>query len=134
MQQSAIALNPSINLWRAWMGFNLTHSLGAVMFGGAFRSLHGDGRRTFVIVAAIAAGVLGLWWGGLAIGTSGAEEGSVLRVYIPASFVMGLLVWRKAMLNSRGVAHVLKATAVTYVLFYATFGLGFAWVWGYFGF
>lgn len=36
MQHSAIALNPSINLWRAWMGFNLTHSLGAVMFGGAF--------------------------------------------------------------------------------------------------
>jgi hypothetical protein len=36
MQQSAIALNPSINLWRAWLGFNLTHSLGAVMFGSAF--------------------------------------------------------------------------------------------------
>jgi hypothetical protein len=36
MQQSTIALHPKINLWQAWMGFNLTHSLGLVMFGGAF--------------------------------------------------------------------------------------------------
>ncbi len=36
MQQSTIALHPDINLWRAWMGFNLSHSLGLVMFGGAF--------------------------------------------------------------------------------------------------
>lgn len=36
MQQSAIALHPKINLWRAWMGFNLSHSLGIVMFGAAF--------------------------------------------------------------------------------------------------
>ena len=36
MQQSTIAFHPRINLWQAWMGFNLTHSLGLVMFGGAF--------------------------------------------------------------------------------------------------
>lgn len=36
MQQSSIALHPTINLWRAWLGFNLTHSLGLVLFGGAF--------------------------------------------------------------------------------------------------
>jgi len=36
MQQSTIALHPKINLWRAWLGFNLSHSLGIVMFGGAF--------------------------------------------------------------------------------------------------
>ena len=36
MQQSSIRLHRSINLWRAWLGFNLTHSLGLVMFGGAF--------------------------------------------------------------------------------------------------
>jgi len=36
MQQSSISLHPSINLWRAWQGFNLTHSLGLVLFGGAF--------------------------------------------------------------------------------------------------
>jgi len=36
MQQSTIAFHPKVNLWQAWMGFNLTHSLGLVMFGGAF--------------------------------------------------------------------------------------------------
>lgn len=36
MQHSGIALHRSINLWRAWLGFNLTHSLGILLFGGAF--------------------------------------------------------------------------------------------------
>lgn len=36
MQQSTIALHPQINLWRAWLGFNFSHSLGIVMFGAAF--------------------------------------------------------------------------------------------------
>lgn len=36
MQRSSIRLDPRINLWRAWLGFNLTHSLGLVLFGGAF--------------------------------------------------------------------------------------------------
>jgi predicted anti-sigma-YlaC factor YlaD len=36
MQRSSIRLHQSINLWRAWLGFNLTHSLGLVLFGGAF--------------------------------------------------------------------------------------------------
>lgn len=36
MQHSAIAFHPDVNLWRAWVGFNLSHSLGLVMFGGAF--------------------------------------------------------------------------------------------------
>jgi len=36
MQRSAIALHPRINLWQAWLGFNLSHSLGLLMFGGAF--------------------------------------------------------------------------------------------------
>ena len=35
MQQSTIAIHPKTNLWRAWMGFNLSHSLGVVLFGGA---------------------------------------------------------------------------------------------------
>jgi hypothetical protein len=30
MQQSSIAFHPTINLWKAWLGFNLTHSLGLV--------------------------------------------------------------------------------------------------------
>lgn len=36
MQESGIAFHPDVNLWKAWLGFNLTHSLGIVLFGGAF--------------------------------------------------------------------------------------------------
>jgi len=36
MQQSSIGLDRSINLWNAWLGFNFTHSLGLMLFGGAF--------------------------------------------------------------------------------------------------
>ena len=36
MQKSTIAFHPRVNLWKAWLGFNLTHSLGIIIFGGAF--------------------------------------------------------------------------------------------------
>jgi hypothetical protein len=36
MQQSSIALHPTINLWKAWLGFNLSHSLGILMFASAY--------------------------------------------------------------------------------------------------
>lgn len=36
MQASSIGLHRSINLWKAWLGFNLSHSLGLVLFGAAF--------------------------------------------------------------------------------------------------
>ena len=36
MQRSGIRFHPRINLWKAWLGFNLTHSLGIVLFGAAF--------------------------------------------------------------------------------------------------
>lgn len=36
MQQAAVALHPKINLWKAWLGFHFSHSLGLLMFGGAF--------------------------------------------------------------------------------------------------
>ena len=34
MQESRLALNPRINLWEAWLGFNFSHSLGLLLFGG----------------------------------------------------------------------------------------------------
>ena len=34
MQGAQLAFNPRANLWRAWLGFNLSHSLGLVLFGG----------------------------------------------------------------------------------------------------
>jgi hypothetical protein len=36
MRRSGVRLHPAINLWRAWLGFNLTHSLGLVLFGAAY--------------------------------------------------------------------------------------------------
>jgi hypothetical protein len=39
MQKSSIAIHPHTNLWQAWMGFNLSHSLGLVMFGGTFLTI-----------------------------------------------------------------------------------------------
>lgn len=35
MQGARLAFNPRVNLWQAWLGFNLSHSLGVVLFGGA---------------------------------------------------------------------------------------------------
>jgi len=35
-QSSSLRLHPAINFWDAWMGFNLSHSLGLVVFGGLF--------------------------------------------------------------------------------------------------
>lgn len=35
MQQATVAFHPKINLWLAWLGFNLSHSLGLIVFGGA---------------------------------------------------------------------------------------------------
>ncbi len=32
--QLAIAPNANTNLWKAWLGFNLSHSLGLLLFGG----------------------------------------------------------------------------------------------------
>lgn len=36
MQASGIAFHSDVNLWKAWLGFNLTHSLGLFLFGAAF--------------------------------------------------------------------------------------------------
>ena len=32
MESTAIKLHPSTNMWRAWLGFNLSHSMGIVSF------------------------------------------------------------------------------------------------------
>jgi hypothetical protein len=36
MQGSSIAIHPRTNLWQAWLGFNLSHSFGLMMFGGTY--------------------------------------------------------------------------------------------------
>ena len=35
MQGAQLRFNRRINLWESWLGFNLSHSMGAMMFGGA---------------------------------------------------------------------------------------------------
>jgi hypothetical protein len=35
MQASSVKIHPTANLWKAWMGFNLSHALGVVVFGGS---------------------------------------------------------------------------------------------------
>lgn len=34
MQKSRVAIHPRVNLWKAWLGFNLSHSLGLILFAG----------------------------------------------------------------------------------------------------
>ncbi len=34
MQESNLAIDPQANLWKAWLGFNFSHSLGLIVFGG----------------------------------------------------------------------------------------------------
>ena len=55
MQQSTIRLDPTINLWRAWLGFNLTHSLGLMMFGGALLYVALSAPATFAASVALQA-------------------------------------------------------------------------------
>lgn len=39
MQDSTMNIHPSTNMWRAWLGFNFSHSLGAVAFGIIYLTL-----------------------------------------------------------------------------------------------
>lgn len=36
MEGARLALNPRANLWQAWLGFNLSHSVGVILFGGGW--------------------------------------------------------------------------------------------------
>jgi hypothetical protein len=39
MQGARLGLNPRANLWLAWLGFNLSHSLGLALFGAGLLAL-----------------------------------------------------------------------------------------------
>jgi hypothetical protein len=39
MEGSSLRLHPSTNVWRAWIGFNFSHGLGAIVFGLVFLTL-----------------------------------------------------------------------------------------------
>ena len=36
MREATLALAPTANLWRFWIGYNLTHSIGLIVFGATF--------------------------------------------------------------------------------------------------
>ena len=80
MQGTRLALNPRANLWQAWLGFNLSHSLGVVLFGGGLLVLAGFHFPVFAAshlvqgsAVAIAAAYLVLslrfWFWGPAVGS-----------------------------------------------------------------
>jgi hypothetical protein len=48
MKGAKLAFNPRANVWQAWLGFNLSHSLGLVVFGGGVFTL---GWRHFEVFA-----------------------------------------------------------------------------------
>lgn len=39
MMETGLKIHPSTNLWRAWLGFNFSHSIGAVAFGVVYAAL-----------------------------------------------------------------------------------------------
>lgn len=53
MRNTAVLLTSRTDMWRAWIGFNLSHSLGAVLFG-AFILLIGRSDPAFAADSALA--------------------------------------------------------------------------------
>ena len=78
MEVTAIGLNPSANLWRAWVGFNLSHSLGLVLAGAAailfavdYHSIYADSPVLLISPIVVSVGYLVLarlfwFWGPVA--------------------------------------------------------------------
>ncbi len=83
MQEARLALNPRANLWQAWLGFNLSHSLGSVLYGGGLLVLSWQHFAVFAashllqsVAVAVAAAYLVLslrfWFWGPALGSGTA--------------------------------------------------------------
>jgi hypothetical protein len=81
MQDARLSLNPRANVWKAWLGFNLSHSLGLVVFGGgivAVAVLHFElfSSSGIVQVAAVSVAAaylalsLAFWFWGPAVGSA----------------------------------------------------------------
>lgn len=74
MMGTGLGLTRRINLWQSWLGFNLSHGLGLIAFGGVFLLLPPSeaGRLLpFAIVVAFAYFALALrfWFYGPVLGT-----------------------------------------------------------------
>ncbi len=94
MQESTLALSPRLNFWNAWLGFNLSHSLGLVLFGGGLITvawLHFPAYAqslSMQVAAAVVAGAylvlsLRFWFWGPVAGT-----GIGLVCFLTAAFLL----------------------------------------------
>lgn len=66
MQDTALVLTKQTNMWRAWIGFNASHSLGALLFGAVYSYLAlAHGSLLFSSWPLLGIGLLTLavyWW------------------------------------------------------------------------
>ena len=80
MQAAKLALNPRLNVWKAWLGFNLSHSLGLLVFGGGLLAVavwHFDAFASSRVLQGVSLGVaatyltlsLRFWFWGPALGS-----------------------------------------------------------------
>ena len=105
-----------------------------LMANGTFRSNQGQARATFPQVALALAAMLGIWWGALVRGTSGAEEESLVLKMLPICAVAGYFLRRKVRRVAVDASALRGAILRVFAAFYTSFGLGLAWVWGFLGF
>jgi len=65
MNQISPVISKETTMWRAWMGFNATHSMGAILFGLVFGYLAlAHGQLLFQSLFLLAVGLAMLWWFG----------------------------------------------------------------------
>ena len=83
MRGARLAFNPRANVWQAWLGFNLSHSLGLLVFGGALLAFSWGQfevfansllLQAFTLLVAASYFVLSVrfWFWGPAVGTGAA--------------------------------------------------------------
>jgi hypothetical protein len=53
MERARMRIAPQVSIWRAWLGFNLSHSLGLILFGGLLLVLTIDDVQFFEQRAAV---------------------------------------------------------------------------------
>jgi len=92
-----LAINPRANLWLAWLGLNLSHSLGLVVFGsGLFAistlnfALFADSLILEIAIVTVAAAYFALsvhfWFWGPAVGS-----GAALACFLTAGLLVRLV-------------------------------------------
>jgi hypothetical protein len=93
MQAAKLAFNPRVAIWQAWLGFNLSHSLGLVVFGAGLLALgwfHFEVFSGNLVVQALTLLVAGayfvlsvqFWFWGPALGSGAALLGFLISAYL----------------------------------------------------